>query len=102
LGLRPEDEIVTTDVEHFGLLGPVHASGARVRVAQTGGRGGEDALAAIEAEIGPRTRLLAVSEVFWTTGNRLAVGELRRRTGVPVLVDGAQSAGAIDVAAAEV
>src|SRR3954454_11027376 len=35
LDLGPEDEIVTTDAEHFGLLGPVHASGARVRVART-------------------------------------------------------------------
>ncbi len=30
LGLGPDDEIVTTDVEHFGLLGPLHASGARI------------------------------------------------------------------------
>jgi selenocysteine lyase/cysteine desulfurase len=102
LDLGPDDEIVTTDAEHFGLLGPVHASGARVRVARTEGRGGEDAVAAIAAEVGPRTRLLAVSEVFWTTGNRVAVGELRRTTGVPVLVDGAQSAGAIEVDATEV
>jgi L-cysteine/cystine lyase len=102
LRLGPDDEIVTTDAEHFGLLGPLHASGARIRVARTDGRGGEDALAAIAAETGPRTRLLAVSEVFWTTGNRLPVGELRRRTGIPVLVDGAQSAGAIDIDAREV
>jgi L-cysteine/cystine lyase len=102
LDLGPDDEIVTTDAEHFGLLGPVHASGARVRVARTEGRGGEEGLAAIAAEIGPSTRLLAVSEVFWTTGDRLPVGELRRRTGIPVLVDGAQSAGAIDVEATEV
>src|SRR4051794_10798580 len=102
LRLGPEDEVVTTDGEHFGLLGPLHASGARVRVARTEGRGGEEALAAIAAEVGPRTRLLAVSEVLWTSGNRLPVGELRRRTGIPVLVDGAQSAGAIEVDAAEV
>ena len=30
LDLQPEDEIVTTTEEHFGLLGPVHVSGARV------------------------------------------------------------------------
>ena len=33
LDLAPRDEIVTTDGEHFGLLGPLHASGACVRVA---------------------------------------------------------------------
>jgi L-cysteine/cystine lyase len=97
LDLGPEDEIVTTDQEHFGLLGPVHATGASVRVARIDGRGGDEALAAIRAEIGPRTRLLAVSQVLWTTGELLPVEALRRETGVPVLVDGAQSAGALDV-----
>src|SRR6266566_5197541 len=33
LGLTGEDEIVTTDIEHFGLLGPLLASPAKVRVA---------------------------------------------------------------------
>jgi len=30
LDLGPDDEVVTTDVEHFGLIGPLHASGARI------------------------------------------------------------------------
>ena len=38
LDLQPEDEIVTTDEEHFGLIGPVHASGARVVVVDAGPR----------------------------------------------------------------
>src|SRR3990172_9568944 len=33
-GLGPDDEVVTTSEEHFGLLGPLNASGARVIVAQ--------------------------------------------------------------------
>ena len=37
LGLGPDDEVVTTDEEHFGLLGPLHTSGVRVRVAATRG-----------------------------------------------------------------
>ena len=45
----------------------------------------------------PRTRLLALSHVLWTTGRVLPVRELREQTGVPVLVDGAQSVGAIPV-----
>ena len=97
LDLAPDDEIVTTDDEHFGLLGPVHATGARVRVAHIGGRGGEEAFAAIRAEIGARTRVLALSQVLWTTGERLPVERLRAETGIPVLVDGAQSTGALDV-----
>jgi L-cysteine/cystine lyase len=92
LGLGPGDEIVTTDSEHFGLLGPLHLSGARVVVA----RPGPDA---ILAAVGPRTRLIAVSHVVWTTGTSLPVHALRESAGVPVLVDGAQSVGAIPVSA---
>ena len=90
LDLGPEDEVVTTDAEHFGLLGPLHASGARVVVT-------EPEPDAILAAVGPQTRLLAVSHVLWTTGALLPVEELRERSGIPVLVDGAQSVGAIPV-----
>ncbi len=45
----------------------------------------------------PRTRLVAVSHVLWTTGQILPVHELKERTGLPILVDGAQSVGAIPV-----
>jgi L-cysteine/cystine lyase len=94
LGLRPDDEIVTTDDEHFGLLGPLHTSGARVRVAYIRRRPLEQVLDAIESEITPRTRLIALSHVTWTTGRVLPVQELAGR-GIPVLVDGAQGAGAV-------
>ena len=94
LGLGPADEVVTTDVEHFGLLGPLRASGARLRFARVRERPAADALAAIEAEIGPQTRLIALSHVSWTTGQVLPVAELAGR-GIPVLVDGAQSVGSI-------
>ena len=97
LGLGPEDEIVTTDSEHFGLAGPVFASGARVLVASVRDRAPEQALDAILAEVTPRTKLIAVSHVLWTTGAVIPVHELKERTGLPVLVDGAQSAGAMPV-----
>jgi L-cysteine/cystine lyase len=97
LGLRPDDEIVTTDTEHFGLAGPVFTSGATVRVARVQALGPEETLEAIVAEVTPRTRLLAVSHVIWTNGVVLDVHALKERTGLPVLVDGAQSVGAIDV-----
>jgi L-cysteine/cystine lyase len=90
LDLAPGDEVVTTNSEHFGLLGPLHASGARVVVAAPE----PDAILAAVTE---RTRLIAVSHVLWTTGVELPVAELRARSGVPVLADGAQSVGAIPV-----
>ena len=61
LGIAPGDEIVTTDEEHFGLLGPLQASGATVRVANTRGETAERALELLLAEVGPRTRLVAIS-----------------------------------------
>jgi L-cysteine/cystine lyase len=100
LDLGSEDEVVTTDSEHFGLLGPLQASGARVRVARIRDRAPEEALETILAEVGERTRLLALSHVSWLTGNVLPIEELQEQTGLPILVDGAQSAGAIPVEAA--
>lgn len=90
LGLRPEDEVVTTSAEHFGLLGPLHASGARVVVV-------EPEPAAIRAAVTSRTRLLALSQVLWTNGRVLPARALREETGIPILVDGAQSVGAVPV-----
>jgi L-cysteine/cystine lyase len=93
LGLGPEDEIVTTTDEHFGLLGALAMSGARIVVVAPEAD-------AIRGAVTPRTRLLAVSQVIWTTGKILPVLDLRAETGIPVLVDGAQSVGAIPVSAA--
>jgi len=90
LELTGDDEVVTTADEHFGLLGPLHASGARIVVVPPEPD-------AIIGAVTPRTRLLALSHVLWTTGRLLPVHELRERTEIPILVDGAQSVGAIPV-----
>ena len=94
IGLAPGDEVVTTDQEHFGLIGPLHASGARVVVVEADEE-------AIVAAVTPQTRLIALSHVLWTTGRRLDLARLRRPAGPPLLVDGAQSAGAIELAGAD-
>jgi L-cysteine/cystine lyase len=88
LGLGPDDEIVTSEVEHFGLIGPLHASGARVVTAP------EDEI--LDA-VTDRTRLIAISHVSWVTGNSIDPARVKAETGLPILVDGAQSAGAIPV-----
>jgi L-cysteine/cystine lyase len=90
LGLGSGDEVVTSNEEHFGLIGPLHASGARIVVAEAE----EEALL---AAVTTRTRLIAVSHVLWRTGRRLDLARLRRPDGPLLLVDGAQSAGAIPV-----
>ena len=97
LRLQPGDEVVTTDSEHFGLVGPLHTSGATVRVARILDRAAEETYDVIAAEIGSRTRLVALSHVNWLTGHRLPLEELRENFDVPLLVDGAQSVGAIPV-----
>jgi L-cysteine/cystine lyase len=101
LDLGVEDEVVTTDAEHPGLLLPLHASGARVHVAEVTTRPAAEVRDAVLERITPRTRLLALSHVLWTTGQVMPVHELKRESGLPILVDGAQAAGAIPVEVGE-
>jgi L-cysteine/cystine lyase len=91
LPFAPGDEVVTSDQEHPGLLAPLAAltrrAGVRVRVAP---------FDSVADALGPRTRLVAVSHVAWTTGAIAPVENLRAAP-VPVLLDGAQALGAIPV-----
>ena len=90
VGAEPTSVALTTSTtdEHFGLLGPLGASPARVVVVPPDPE-------RIAAAVTRRTRLIATSLVLWTTGAVLPLRELRERCGVPVLADGAQSVGAI-------
>jgi selenocysteine lyase/cysteine desulfurase len=92
LALGPDDEIVTTDEEHFGLLGALAVSPARVRVVP---------VARLLEAIDDKTRLVAASHISWVTGNSMGLERVKAETGLPVLVDGAQSVGAIEVDARE-
>jgi len=61
---------------------------------------GSDPLDAIASQIGPRTRLVALSHVLWANGRILplrAISEAAHAAGAPLLVDGAQGVGAVDV-----
>jgi selenocysteine lyase/cysteine desulfurase len=87
--LGPGAEIVTSDSEHPGLIGPLIAArgrGASVRAVPL-----RDVADAVSA----RTTLVACSHVSWVTGE-LAPAALAE-VGVPVLLDGAQGAGAVPV-----
>ncbi|HEY3085985.1 MAG TPA: aminotransferase class V-fold PLP-dependent enzyme, partial [Candidatus Dormibacteraeota bacterium] len=83
--------------EHPGLLMPLLASGARVKQADVMGRPVAESLQAVLAEVTPQTRLVALSHVLWLNGHVLPLAEIKRETGLPLLVDGAQSVGAIPV-----
>ncbi|MDE3070604.1 MAG: aminotransferase class V-fold PLP-dependent enzyme [Acidobacteriota bacterium] len=92
LRLSPEDEILTSDEEHPGLLGALQAAaeldGVRVRMVP---------LAEMAAAVEPRTRLVACSHVSWMSG-AMAPQELAGLgEEVPVLLDGAQGIGAVPV-----
>jgi selenocysteine lyase/cysteine desulfurase len=95
-GLRigPGDEVVTTDSEHPGLFGGLVASGADLRVVEVRDLAVAEAGDALVDAVGERTRLVALSHVSWLTGARFPVEKLAGR-GVPLLLDGAQAAGAI-------
>jgi L-cysteine/cystine lyase len=95
LALGAGDEVVTTDAEHFGVFGPLVASGAGLRIARVRDAPAGDVFELIRAQVTPRTRLIATSAVSWIDGKVFPWRELREATGVPVLIDGAQAAGAI-------
>jgi len=87
MALGPGDEVITSDQEHPGLIGALlhaRARGAAVRAVPF--RDVADA-------VGPRTALVAVSHVSWVGGD-VAPAALAE-TGVPVVLDGAQGAGAV-------
>ena len=90
LDLGRGDEIVTSDEEHPGLYGAL--IGARER---HGVRVRSVALQDVADAIGPDTKLVACSHVGWVSGT-LAPAELAEAN-VPVLLDGAQGAGAVPV-----
>ena len=100
LDLGPGDGVVTTDAEHFGLTGPLIASGAELQIARVRGAAAADIFELVRAQVTPRTRLIALSAVSWIDGTIFPWRELREATGLPVLIDGAQSVGAIEVDAA--
>ena len=99
IGLRlgEGDEVVTTDAEHFGLTGPLIQTGATLRIAKVRDAPVGDVFDLIHAEVTPRTRLIATSAVSWIDGKVFPWHALREATQVPMLVDGAQGAGAIEV-----
>ena len=105
VALGAGDRIVTTDAEHVGGLGAVHAAaartGAEIAIAEIGLGDDEDrTLAALDAAMSPRTKVVVISHVLWTSGAVIpvqAIAALAHQRGAIVVVDGAQAVGAIPV-----
>jgi selenocysteine lyase/cysteine desulfurase len=106
LPLRSGDEVLLSEGEFAANVFPwlnLEDRGVTVRVVPASpGR-------VVEAErligaIGPRTRLIAVSQVAFATGYRVdlqAIGEACRARGLFLVVDGAQGIGALDFRVAD-
>ncbi len=92
------DEVLVTHLEHHSNIVPwqmlCEEKGARLRVVPVDDRG-DLRIDALEALLGPRTRILALTHVSNTLGTVNPLHEIVRMAharGVPVLVDGAQAA----------
>ncbi len=105
--LQAGDEIVLSILEHHANIVPWHflreRQGVVLKWVDCTGDGSLDPQAVIDA-IGPRTRLVAVTQMSNVTGTIVDVAAIcaaARARGVPVLVDGSQAAVhmAVDVAA---
>jgi L-cysteine/cystine lyase len=91
LDLGPGDEVLTSDTEHPGVVGPLQAlrdlRGVAVRTVP---------LAELASAAGSATRAVACSHVSWLTGEVAPVADLAALD-VPVVLDGAQGVGAVPV-----
>jgi len=85
------DEILTSDEEHPGVLGPLATArdkrGATVRVVP---------FEELPDEVRPDTRIIVTSHVSWATGRVMDTAPLAA-SGALVVLDGAQGLGAIPV-----
>src|SRR5580658_105349 len=102
LSWTPGDIVVTTNAEHGGVLVPLYQlrSRCQAEIEFADVRSGDQhrILEAMQAAIRPGVKLVVLSHVTFSTGAVLPVREiteLAHRAGALVLLDGAQSVGAI-------
>ncbi|MFZ1470873.1 MAG: cysteine desulfurase [Paracoccaceae bacterium] len=104
--LQPGDEIILSVMEHHANIVPWHflreRQGVVLKWVECDANGDLDPQAVIDA-IGPKTRLIAITQMSNVLGTVVDVATIcraARAQGVPVLVDGSQAAvhGPVDVA----
>ena len=102
---RAGDRAVTTNLEHGGAIGPLvrlrERFGTELTFVDVRPERDEAAvLAAFDAAIDDRTRLVALSHVLWASGAVMPIAriaEMAHARGAILVVDGAQSAGALPI-----
>ena len=102
---QPGDELLICDLEHPALTSPAEVLTERrgviarnPNISYTAEQG--EILEIIAASITPATKLVALSHIQYTCGLRMPIKEIAsvaHGMGVPLLVDGAQSIGHIEV-----
>jgi L-cysteine/cystine lyase len=105
LDWKAGDRAVTTSLEHPGGIGALvnlrDRLGVEVDFVDVGAADDPDAvLAAFDAAIDARTRLVAISHVLWASGAVMpiaGIAEIAHARGAILVVDGAQSVGAIPI-----
>jgi len=101
--IGPGDEIVLTVMEHHSNIVPWHfhreRNGAVLKWVPVGADGAFD-MAAFEAALSPRTKIVALTHMSNVLGTVVPIAEVVRiahARGIPVLVDGCQGAVHLDV-----
>jgi L-cysteine/cystine lyase len=101
---KPGDTVVTTNVEHGGALLPLYQLhrryGVDIEFVDVASGEVEQVMAAMAAAIRPGVKMVVLSHVAYGTAAVLpvqAITELAHTAGALVLVDGAQSVGAMPV-----
>lgn len=103
LDWQPGDHLITTDHEHYGVVGTVAqiANRKQLQVSKIevhDGLSDDQILSSFEKAMTPRTKLVVISHVLWNTGRILPadeIGRICRKHSVRYLIDGAQSAGVL-------
>jgi L-cysteine/cystine lyase len=99
---RPGDHLLLTDGEHMSIIATAKQIAARMHVELTycplTNLSAEECVDSVRKNLRPRTRLFVLSHILWNTGQVLPLEDIVddcHEKEVPVLVDGAQSAGVL-------
>ena len=100
--LRPGDKVITTSMEHNSVMRPLRfleQRGVHLKICRCAADGSLD-VGEMAGLIESRARLVVMTQASNVSGTVLPVAEvasLAHKSGVPVLVDASQSAGALPV-----